>query len=136
MDASDLVLYILAITFLGTIASVAIAFYVLHQLNKHKLSLHQMKLNQEMSESKSENFASSLTPMGHRILELEAKTQHLTDKIKNLQESQSILPDTSGHYKQARRIADLGGDTDTLMQDCGLTKIEAQMIQAMQKRAM
>lgn len=132
MEASDLVMYIVTLTFLGVIASIAIALFALHKINQYRLSLHQLKLTQELSEQKHLQFSKSLVPMGERIVALELKAQELKHNITTIQEYQPMV--ASGHYQQARTIADLGGDEDVLIHDCGLTKIEAQMIKAMQNR--
>lgn len=133
MEATDLVMYIIMLTFLGTIASVIISFYVLNKLNLHRVSVEQLRVSQDNSDAQTEKLLTSLTPMGQRIVALEAQVQKLAEQFQKLQEF-TPTQNSQGHYHQARRIADLGGDEDSLMQDCGLTKIEAQMIKAMQTK--
>lgn len=137
MDASTLALYILGITFVTTVMSIGISFYVIRRINKYRLSVDELKLYQELADGKFTQVTQSLTPMGERILELESKISGFAEKLNGMQnyfQKSKEIGHGQGHYHQARKMVELGGDEETLMQDCGLTKIEAQMIRVLQAK--
>lgn len=135
MDASTLVPYILGISFATTTVSIAVSCCAIYRVNKYRALIDEVKLYQELSDNKFSQVTQSLTPMGERILELESKVSGFSEKLNSVQNLfQKSKEMGQGHYHQARKMVELGGDETTLIQDCGLTKIEAQMIRLLQAK--
>lgn len=135
MDASTLVPYILGISFVTTTVSIAVSCCAIYRVNKYRTLIDEVKLYQELSDNNFSQVTQSLTPMGERILEVESKVSGFSEKLTKVQNLfQKSKEMSQGHYHQARKMIELGGDEETLMQDCGLTKIEAQMIRVLQAK--
>ena len=116
----------------GIALATTLAVKALKQTKQQAAELTQLKTAHQKNE---ENFAKhilSMTHMGNRIVELENEASQLKTLIRQLQKPKQVAV---GHYHQARRMVDLGGDELDLVKDCGLTRIEAQMIQVLQAKS-
>lgn len=113
--------------------AVALGFIVSNALKKLKQVAEDLADMQESVEHSNINFTKntrSMTHMGSRIVELESQISQLKLLVKQQREPKQIM----GHYHQARKIVNLGGDEIDLVKDCGLTRIEAQMIRVLQAK--
>ena len=133
MDATILVWGFVVVSASTILSAVVVSAYTLKKLKQCTSGLDLICLEQDVANNKFKQATSSITHMGKRIIGLESNIKSLKEKNKRKEQK----PDNNfnlGHYHQARKIIDLGGDESDLVQDCGLTRIEAQMIKVLQAK--
>tara|TARA_R110002110_G_scaffold33533_1_gene114798 strand:+ start:111756 stop:112190 length:435 start_codon:yes stop_codon:yes gene_type:complete len=140
MDATILVWGFIGLTGSTLIGAISVSVYTLNKLKRLSVGLDAVRLEQDVSDNKFKQATNSITHMGKRILGLESDIKNLNEKSKVREQQaqhksqQQSSHFGSGHYHQARKIVDLGGNESDLVQDCGLTRIEAQMIKVLQSK--
>lgn len=133
MDATMLVFGITVAAGSAVLSSIVVSVYTLRKLKQCTSGLDLIRLEQDVADNKFKQATSSITHMGKRILGIESDIKELKNKNKK-REQRHANNFSLGHYHQARKIVDLGGDEADLVQDCGLTRIEAQMIKVLQSK--
>jgi len=133
MDVTILVWGVVVMGATIILSAVLVSAYTLKKLKQCTSGLDLIRLEQDVADNKFKQATGSITHMGKRIVGIESDIINLKERNKRLDQK----PDNNfnlGHYHQARKIVDLGGNEADLVQDCGLTRIEAQMIKALQEK--
>lgn len=133
MDETILVWSFIVGVMTAILSVIILAIYTLKKLKYCASGLDLIRLEQDIADNKFTQTIDSLTYMGKKITSLESAIKGMKEKFRKKEQCQASNF-SLGYYHQARKIVELGGNEVDLVQDCGLTRIEAQMIKALQAK--
>ena len=116
------------------IALIAVSLLALQGILHHRrLRRLETRLKDQSTETGRELHAlgSSSMGMGRRLVQCEKQLQQLHISLEEMRQNDPLRIS----YDEASRLVELGADIEDLMNSCGISRPEAELVSALRKRA-